>query len=100
MGNMPRANKSKKRATSKASAVDIHAALRLAINAAFWSGASEAINARGSDPDAPITNERDTVSTHYERKAWEYLATIPGDVGDAARRELDARANDHGKTLH
>ncbi len=100
MGNMPRTNKSKKRTTSKASAVDIHAALRLAMNAAFWSGASEAISARGSDPNAPITDERDNVSTQYERKAWEHLATIPGDVGDAARRELDARSNEHGKTLH
>jgi hypothetical protein len=100
MGNMPRANKSKKRTTPKASAVDIQAALRLALNAAFWSGASEAISARGIDPSAPITNERDAVSTHYERKAWEYLATIPGDVGDAARRELDARSNVNGKTVH
>ena len=93
-------NRTSKKRKARTEAAGILAALRGALNAAFWSGASEAINARGSDPSAPITNERDNVSTQYERKAWEYLATIPGDVGDAARRELDARANDHGETLH
>lgn len=32
-------------------------------------------------------------AAQYERKAWEYLATIPGEVGDAARREKEARSN-------
>ncbi len=92
-----KASKARKGTTNE---TRIRAALHLAINAARWSGTCEAITAQAQDPRAPIDEPPNAAAKQFERKAWEYLATIPGEVGDAARRELDAQSQEHGKTLH